>query len=360
MKKEHIYILDILRFFAAICVVVFHYTSTEVLKGNIDNNLFESIRNYTKYGNLGVNLFFMISGFVIFASAVGRTPISFIISRIVRLYPGYWVSVSLTALSLILIGSDIVTLNLSQYFINLTMLNNYFNIDDIDGVYWTLQIELKFYFCIFLLIWLNAFDKYRYWIPVWLMLTVVFYFYQQPFFMGWFISPEYSSYFIAGVVFFLARSHGFNVLYLIMISISLCISLIYNIDRYDSMDRYVSENESLISSVIIFSFYLMFVAISLRKINVANSRLIIYMGAITYPLYLLHNVIGKAIYSYFMGIMNPLYLLSLIAIFIMFVSYLIYFYIENRYSIYLKNLLLKIFGNFYVLYSRLVCKLKGA
>jgi len=43
--------------------------------------------------------------------------------------------------------------SLIQVLANLTMLNDYLGIKNIDGVYWTLQTELKFYACIFLLVY---------------------------------------------------------------------------------------------------------------------------------------------------------------------------------------------------------------
>jgi len=47
------------------------------------------------HGYLGVNLFFMISGFVILWTARDRTPSGFVLSRITRLYPEFWIGVRL-------------------------------------------------------------------------------------------------------------------------------------------------------------------------------------------------------------------------------------------------------------------------
>ena len=49
----------------------------------------------TQYGYLGVNMFFVISGFVILMTAWGRTVETFAISRVTRLFPGLLVSVAL-------------------------------------------------------------------------------------------------------------------------------------------------------------------------------------------------------------------------------------------------------------------------
>ena len=67
-KKERFTEVDLLRFLAAFSVMIFHYTKKIPMWGD-----------YTKYGLLGVNLFFLISGFVIMMTAV-------IISMIVMFY----------------------------------------------------------------------------------------------------------------------------------------------------------------------------------------------------------------------------------------------------------------------------------
>ncbi|PKH03413.1 hypothetical protein CXF72_06280 [Psychromonas sp. MB-3u-54] len=87
-KQKRLYILDFLRFFAALCVVFYHY-----IYWSVEPELviyFSPMSQIFQYGNLGVQLFFMISGFVICWSAVGKTRIEFISSRFARLYPTYW------------------------------------------------------------------------------------------------------------------------------------------------------------------------------------------------------------------------------------------------------------------------------
>ncbi|NVK51725.1 MAG: hypothetical protein HWD85_02230 [Flavobacteriaceae bacterium] len=64
--KKRVYQIDLFRFFAAFFVVVFHYTFAAFNAKEktlfIDYQEFEF---FSKYGYLGVDLFFMISGFVI-------------------------------------------------------------------------------------------------------------------------------------------------------------------------------------------------------------------------------------------------------------------------------------------------------
>lgn len=85
--------VDALRGIAAMSVVLFHYTTrfTELFAPPYSPTI--SFQN----GHYGVNLFFIISGFVIFMT-LERTskPMDFVISRFSRLFPAYWFAIFLT------------------------------------------------------------------------------------------------------------------------------------------------------------------------------------------------------------------------------------------------------------------------
>ena len=59
----------------------------------------------TSFGYLGVELFFLISGFVILMSVWNRAPGAFGVSRVVRLFPAYWFSVVLAMIVLFTTGA---------------------------------------------------------------------------------------------------------------------------------------------------------------------------------------------------------------------------------------------------------------
>lgn len=97
MVTKRLYQIDLFRFIAALMVVLFHYT----FRGFIVNSsivAFPFLGFIFKYGYLGVDLFFMISGFVIYMSIENSSLLNFLKSRIVRLYPAFWICVSITAL----------------------------------------------------------------------------------------------------------------------------------------------------------------------------------------------------------------------------------------------------------------------
>jgi peptidoglycan/LPS O-acetylase OafA/YrhL len=283
--------LDLIRFFAAMAVVLYHYTAREGFKE------FEGIAEVTKFGYLGVPLFFIISGYVIALSAKNRTAMEFAISRFVRLYPAYWCGMVFTILVTIYYAQ--VSFDPIMIAANATMLNDYFDIENIDGVYWTLQAELKFYACMFLLIFFGVFEKYKIWLTAWVFLTVTFLIFGQPFFMGWFISPYYSSFFIAGIAFYLIQNQGKNCFNMSILVLSLIISAAMTYQQTNSFFHTPSETEKMLAIMLVVCFYLIFYCLITGRLTIKGRKIYIVLGGLTYPLYLIHGLAGTSIIDYY-------------------------------------------------------------
>lgn len=142
-------VLDAVRLFAAIVVVLYHFTARAHdpwEEGTVSSEFFPDLSDFTVFGQFGVDLFFIISGFVILMSAWGRDVTSFTTSRISRLFPGYWAAVLLTAGLLMFVWSPTdKVVELTDVGVNLTMVQTAFSVPMVDGVYWTLWFELRFY-----------------------------------------------------------------------------------------------------------------------------------------------------------------------------------------------------------------------
>jgi peptidoglycan/LPS O-acetylase OafA/YrhL len=158
--------LDALRGLAAMAVVLFHYfTKFDELFGHSTPPVLmmpwgsANGVNLFALGHYGVNLFFMISGFVIFMT-LERTkqPMDFVVSRFSRLFPAYWVAVAVTFGVVLVLGLPGKEVSWSQALANLSMVHSFFNVPHVDGVYWTLEVELLFYawsFLAYRLRWLH-------------------------------------------------------------------------------------------------------------------------------------------------------------------------------------------------------------
>ena len=82
---RRIELLDYARLAAALAVLAYHYLFSGIHGWKIPALALTPAADVAKYGYLGVNLFFMISGYVILYSARGKSAGEFLASRVVRL-----------------------------------------------------------------------------------------------------------------------------------------------------------------------------------------------------------------------------------------------------------------------------------
>jgi peptidoglycan/LPS O-acetylase OafA/YrhL len=138
--------LDGLRFVAAALVVAYHFTAYgSAAWGEPASAHFPALHRVTAFGAFGVDLFFVISGFVILMSAWGRDVVGFAASRVGRIFPAYWVAVLATGTLLLALWPQGKKVSGDGVALNLTMLQTAFGVGNVDGVYWTLWAELRFY-----------------------------------------------------------------------------------------------------------------------------------------------------------------------------------------------------------------------
>lgn len=133
--------LDGLRGLAALAVVIFHYLDRGPgLYPEIGVRLPAAV-----VGSYGVNVFFVLSGFVITMTLARNTPRTFALSRAVRLYPVYWLCVVITFATVTVFGLPGREVSFVDALVNLTMVQQFVGIPMVDGAYWTLSAELSFY-----------------------------------------------------------------------------------------------------------------------------------------------------------------------------------------------------------------------
>ncbi|HYC14622.1 MAG TPA: acyltransferase [Stellaceae bacterium] len=135
--------LDALRGVAVSAVLLHHYTANyaRVTERPLDTTLF------LPDGHYGVELFFVISGFVIFMTLEHcRDALEFAVSRFARLVPAFLACLAISSLALWWIPIEgMQPLSAARLLANLTMMPKLFLEQPIDGVYWTLVHEIGFY-----------------------------------------------------------------------------------------------------------------------------------------------------------------------------------------------------------------------
>ncbi|WP_371355763.1 acyltransferase family protein [Pseudomonas chlororaphis] len=305
MIKRRLKELDLLRFLAAIAVVFFHYAFRGYAKGDMSTMPYPLLAEPAKYGYLGVELFFMISGFVILMTASSNNLRVFFISRVVRLCPAYWVCCTATFLITLAIGQPRYTADFYHYIINMAFLSELTGVPHIDGVYWSLFVEIKFYLMISILLGFKKIEKIETYLIFWLLISATAEILTLEKLRSILIT-DYSAYFIAGATFYIIWAKGFTKIRLLLLTGALVLANYTAAVWAESLEtKYLTEYNPLIICSIINLFFITFFLIATNRTGAIGTLNWTTLGALTYPLYLLHQMIGFMIFNIAYPAMNP-------------------------------------------------------
>jgi len=292
-NKSRIVQLDSLRGIAALSVLLFHYTYRY---GEIYTNSKIDFAFKFEIGHYGVQLFFIISGFVIYMSISKVNRLSeFVIKRFLRLYPAYIIAVTLTFVLVTVYGLDSRQVSFRDAIINFTMLQGFIpGISHVDGVYWTLTIELSFYFIIALFFLLSSKLPKAYqrievfaflWMTVAIGLKIISYtrYSYITSILDKLVNFNYCNLFILGIMFYQYRNSKNKKYYVYMLS---CII-------------YEFINHGIFSGILIICFSVLFYIAIFKNTVILNNKILKFFGTISYSLYLIHQNIGYIIIKYF-------------------------------------------------------------
>jgi peptidoglycan/LPS O-acetylase OafA/YrhL len=301
--RPRLYLLDGLRLVAALMVAVHHYVGTfRVNKPNTSpwgrpvEEIFPNVFPVAAYGWIGVEFFFVISGFVICMSCWGKRPRDYAISRAVRLYPAYWFAILLTTAVLTAWPMVREPLSHSETLLNFSMLQQGLGVPGVDGVYWTLWSELRFYL-IFLLVMVTGltYRKVVIFCGAWGFLATIA-FSADSELLTLVANPAGAWFFIAGLTLYLMHRFGPDLLLWGMLGMS------WVMGQYQLIDRVAYESVSSWKGALILytGFLTLMAAIALgrpRLLGRVRGRWLTVAGSMTYPFYLIHYAIGlTAIY----------------------------------------------------------------
>lgn len=323
--------LDLLRFVAALAVLAFHYfIAFASVWGERPAELFPAISTISGLGILGVELFFMISGFVILMSIWGRGMGEFALSRLVRLFPAYWVSVGVTAVVYGLTAATALDPKLGPggYGVNLTMLQRAFGVADANGVYWSLWVELRFYVLISILVITGVtLNRCLVFMGVWL-LAAGFFAGSEEAWVDLVIMPKYAAYFVGGMAFFLMTRFGPRLVLWCLAGISGGLAVSAALDRVAGRVENVGYAAMPVPDwavvVTVVGFYVLMAMVALGWLRWLRWRGLVVLGALTYPLYLFHTAAAVLIVPALRDVLPPALTALVTVLAAMAFSYLVY------------------------------------
>lgn len=284
--------IDLLRGLSCLAVVAFHY----LWRGHLGHWVTEKAPVWlalpSSFGHLGVHLFFMISGFVIFMSAQGASVRAFAASRAARLYPAIWIAAPLTAAVAWWAASPDFQVDLKTLLVNLTLLPHHFKFEFVDGAYWSLAVEIQFYLLMTVVVWRRSLDRIELLLMVWLGLSIVNVMRPVHLLQVWLI-VQWAPLFAGGIVAFRVRSLGLTRERVWLYLSAWLLSVIYMMKfKHPELSVLSLAGMRAVDASLITLFFVLFALIGMGRLSMKPNFWTRWAGLLTYPVYLLHQNIG--------------------------------------------------------------------
>jgi peptidoglycan/LPS O-acetylase OafA/YrhL len=296
--RSRLAILDGLRLCAALAVVAYHFTAFDSgvrrAWGDHPAQLFPRLSVVTAYGWLGVELFFLISGFVICMSCWGRDVGSFFRSRVTRLFPAYWAAVAITFVVGRLWWSQYQRTPVTDALLNLTMLQQPLGAAAVDGVYWTLWVEACFYLLFAVVVW-RGLSRYRVtaFCYLWLVASVIAAQVKAPLLTA-IVQPDWSAYFIAGIALYLIHRFGSELKLwgLVVVCFVLCAYHVHDVTIQVGRTVLHRPLAPAPAILLVAAFFAVLSCVAMGWLARIRWRWLTTAGLLTYPVYLIHGLNG--------------------------------------------------------------------
>ncbi|MGB8817121.1 MAG: acyltransferase [Rhizobiaceae bacterium] len=293
VRETRIVYLDVLRLFAALVVVAFHWLFRGHAAGEQAAG-FGSAASLAMYGYIGVDWFFIISGFVIAWTAQGRDALTFAVSRFARIYPGYIACMTLTFILTVAYGWQHASPGLADWIANLTLFAPLVGRPFMDGAYWSIMVEIIFYGWIFLLLATGLWSKRVAIVAGWLAVSVLNMVFLKSEALRMVLITEYAPHFAIGIMMFDMRERGPRIVTACIMAtafVAACLSRTLQVPGFVE-DYGVTPDLTVLFSLIAIGVLLVALAIQPWDVSPRTVRIAAAAGAVSYPLYLFHQHAG--------------------------------------------------------------------
>jgi peptidoglycan/LPS O-acetylase OafA/YrhL len=297
-RESRLRALDGLRLLAALMVCSYHFAGKN---GEIADSwhqspsaVFPTFSRFATYGALGVQFFFVISGFVICMSSWGRTVGDFFRSRVSRLYPAYWVAIIMVTAAGFVLPVVFAPLRSDEILLNLTMLQQPMGSPRVLGVCWTLWVEVRFY-AMFALLVVRRGVTYRrvvMFCALWTLAGVFARVAGTPL-TDELVMRDHAPYFIGGLALYLIHRYGSDLLLWGIVVLSFLLGQRYSVTAlwHPGMQGDFHRDPHVIQLIVFLAFAAVAV-VALGWTRWADWRWLTVAGALTYPFYLIHERLG--------------------------------------------------------------------
>lgn len=270
--------LDALRGLAALAVVLYHYTY--FIQFMVPGTALPHLQ--LRWGDDGVKLFFAISAFAMLAT-LERTPTlgAFAQARARRLLPEYWLAMILTGIVAWTLGPTRLAVTPIEWLANLPLMQKLTGVPMVDGVYWTLNVEVIFYALIAIMWRIGALRSIERLVLGWLAVRLLCWLLPTPGWLQFVLLTEHCIWFAVGLIAYpvwrgTVRWQDQRLLAAAMLGVQ-------------------ALTGGLHATLLLIAMMALFLGIATGRLRGLDHPLLLWLGAISYPLYLVHAVIGYAI-----------------------------------------------------------------
>jgi peptidoglycan/LPS O-acetylase OafA/YrhL len=294
---RHLPLLDLLRFLAAMLVLLYHYGFRGANQGKYLAFGYPEIADIFRFSFVALDFLFVISGFVILMTVEAGQGMAgrFVASRLSRLYPAFLAAAALT-LFMVWPHDPPFGLPLRDALWNLTLVPGWFGARAIDGAYWTLGVELQFYIVVTACLLLPRWLRVDWVLMLWSLAQSLFWLWPSVHPLAAFVvMPLWGPYFLAGCVCYRAFRAGWTwwraAQVVLAAALAIGVSLRQQVTELsNSFALTIPFVPSALMMAAVFAGFAMLCARP-RWLE-RGSEVWIALGAITYPLYLLHQKLG--------------------------------------------------------------------
>ncbi|UVK46665.1 acyltransferase [Mesorhizobium sp. AR07] len=331
LKAERMGSLDLLRLVAALAVVCFHYLFRASIAPPVLAHGYPEASAFAMYGYMGVNLFFLISGFVIAWSAEGRSWTEFAVARFARLYPGFLVCMTASFIVQSVAADPNLPYDPSTWVANLFIVAPAFKRPFMDGVYWSIVCEIVFYGWIAIGLFFGVFSRWKLQlVATWLLISVVNTMAVHSTALQMLFITQYAPFFAGGILAQHIVAKGFSTAALILLGTAFVLSCKELTVAADWMQAHYGLSlpypRMLAANVVVHA---LFGGGLLLRRRVAPSPLVLVLGGLTYPLYLLHQDIGTLGLNALAPAVDRWVALGLVMTAVLSASFVVSFFIEK-------------------------------
>ena len=286
--------LDLLRLAAALAVVCFHYLFRGEVATDGHDQAYPAVSGIAIYGYLGVNLFFLISGFVIAWSAEGRDFARFALARFARLYPGFLICMTMTFAVLLVARDPDFPVSAVQFMANLFMFSPVLGQPFMDGVYWSIILEIIFYGWVAMALFFGVFERWKIGLlTAWLFICALNEYWLGSGALQLVFVTDYGPLFVSGVLLHHMHAHGPTVEARALLAASFVMSTAMMTGGRDWMLEHYGHAVPLAGLIVSnIAIYAMLIGAIRLSDRVTATPAVLTMGGLTYPLYLLHQNAG--------------------------------------------------------------------